>query len=242
MFGQTARETVNAVVWAQTAAEAHASAVQTYRAAERQLLIAVKDPDWTAALEQTAGEFAKLPPAVILDLDETVIDNSAMQARLIKENKIYNDDEWTRWVKESKSGLIPGAIDFLRVAQGAGVAIFYVTNRRCDPTNANDPTAVNLKNLGVPFAPQRILCRTDTVDKSSRRMRVANAHRVLLIIGDDFNDFVTVPQALLTLEGRRMFARSLDRYWGDRWFMLPNAMYGNWERVVGPDKADALKH
>jgi 5'-nucleotidase (lipoprotein e(P4) family) len=238
---QTPGDTVNAVLWTQSAAEYHASAVQTYRAAERQLLAALRDPNWTAAVEQTASDFGKLPPAVILDLDETVVDNSPMQARLIKENKTFNEADWTRWVRESRAGLVPGAMDFLKVAHGAGVAIFYITNRQCDPTSASDPTVLNLKQLGLPFASTRLFCRTDISDKSPRRTRVANAHRVLLIIGDDFNDFYTVPQSQMTIEARLAAARAHDRWWGDRWFMLPNPMYGNWERALGPKKLDALR-
>jgi acid phosphatase len=245
-FGQsattaTAADTVNAVLWTQAAAEYYASAVQTYRMAERQLFAALRDPNWTAAVEQTAADFGKLPPAVILDLDETVIDNSPMQSRLIKEKKPFNDTDWIRWVKESRAGLVPGAMDFLKVAHGAGVAIFYVTNRQCEPTNATDPTVINLKQLGLPFAATRLFCRTETSDKSPRRSRVATAHRVLLIVGDDFNDFYTVPQAQMNIAGRRAAAEAHDRYWGDRWFMLPNPMYGNWERTFGPNKLDALR-
>ena len=243
-YGQpatAATDTVNAVLWNQTAAEYYASAVQAYRNAERQLITALRDPQWTAAVEQTVAEFTKLPPAVILDLDETVIDNSAMQARLIKENKTFNEVEWTRWVKEARAGLVPGAMDFLKVAHGAGVAIFYVTNRQCDATSAADPTVVNLKQLGLPFAATRLFCRTDTSDKSPRRSKIASAHRVLLIIGDDFNDFYTVPQAQLNVRDRLAAAQAHDRYWGDRWFMLPNPIYGNWERALGANKLDALR-
>jgi acid phosphatase len=235
-------DTVNAVLWTQSAAEYHATAIQTYKAAERQLFIALKDPNWTAAVEQAPGDFDKLPPAVILDLDETVIDNSPMQARLIKEKKTFNDVEWSRWVKESRSGLVPGAMDFLKVAHGAGVAIFYVTNRQCDPASASDPTVLNLKQLGLPFAPLRLFCRADISDKSPRRSKIAGAHRVLLIVGDDFNDFYSVPQSQMTIEGRLAAVRAHDRWWGDRWFMLPNPMYGNWERTLGPQKLNALRH
>lgn len=234
-------DTVNAVLWTQSAAEYEAAAIQTYRAAERQLLTALKDPNWTAAVEQTVSDFPKLPPAVILDLDETVIDNSPMQARLIKEQKTFNDVEWSRWVKESRAGLVPGAMNFLKVAHGAGVAIFYVTNRQCDPTSSTDPTVVNLKQLGVPFASTRLFCRADISDKSARRAKIAAVHRVLLIVGDDLNDFYSVPQAQMTIEGRRSAVQAHERWWGDRWFMLPNPMYGNWERALGSRKLDALR-
>jgi acid phosphatase len=231
---------VNAVAWVQTAAEFHASAVQTYRAAERQLIAALANPNWTASLEQSP-DFSKLPPAVILDLDETLLDNSAMNARLMKENKTYTEAEWIRWVNERRSRLIPGAIDFLKIAHANGVAIFYVTNRVCDPAKSDDPTAEMIQKLSLPFNPHRLFCKTNTSDKSPRRARVASDFRILLLIGDDFNDFLTVSEAQATVEGRRSLAEAHDRYWGERWFMLPNPMYGSWERVLGYKATEKMK-
>jgi 5'-nucleotidase (lipoprotein e(P4) family) len=239
-FGQPAEANVNAVAWAQTSAENHAVAVQTYRAAERQMMAALANPNWTAALEQSA-DFTKLPPAIILDLDETVLDNSSMNARLIKEDKTYTEAEWTRWVNERRAGLIPGAIDFLKVAHANGVAIFYITNRVCDPAKSDDPTVEILQKLNLPFSRHRLFCKTEISDKSPRRARVAAAYRILLLIGDDFNDFLTVPQSQATVEGRRAIARAHDRYWGERWFMLPNPMYGSWERAAGYKAAEKMQ-
>jgi len=240
---QAAHENLNAVLWVQTSAERRASTVQTYRAAERQLLTALNDPNWTAALEQF-GDFQKLPPAVILDLDETVLDNSAMQARLIKEKKSFSNTEWTKWVDERSAGLVPGAIDFLKVAHANGVAIFYVSNRVCDPAKSDDPTVELLRRLSVPFSQHRLFCKTDTGDKSSRRSRIAAGFRVLLLIGDDFNDFLTIPPRQANVAGRLSLADAHDRYWGERWFMMPNPMYGSWEQAVGFElrkKHEALK-
>jgi 5'-nucleotidase (lipoprotein e(P4) family) len=240
---QAAHENLNAVLWIQTSAERRASKVQTYRAAERQLLAALNDLNWTAALEQF-GEYQKLPPAVILDLDETVLDNSAMQARLIAQKKTFDNAEWTKWVEERRAALVPGAIDFLKVAHANGVAIFYVTNRVCDPAKPDDPTVELLRRLSVPFSQHRLFCRTDTSDKSPRRSRIAAAFRVLLLIGDDFNDFLTIPPLQANVAGRLALVEAHDRYWGERWFVIPNPMYGSWEQVVGLDlqkKHGALK-
>jgi len=241
--GQSAYENLNAVLWVRTAAEKRALTVQTYRAAERQLFVALRDPNWTAALEQS-GDYQKLPPAVILDLDETVLDNSAGLARFILEKRHYNDAEWTRWVNERRASAVPGAVDFLKVAHANGVAIFYVTNRVCDPAKADDPTVDVLRNLSLPFSPDRLLCKKGTGDKSPRRQRIAAQFRVLLLIGDDLNDFLTLGTESDSVSARRALAAAHDRYWGDRWFVLPNPMYGSWERAVGLEatkKLDALK-
>lgn len=240
---QNTYESLNAVLWTQSSAEFKAASMQTYRAAEYQLNRALKDPNWTAALEQS-GDFSKLPPAVILDLDETVLDNSGMHARLITEGRTYSEQEWTIWIKEQRGGVLEGALDFLKVAHANGVAIFYITNRVCDPARSDDPTLAVLRNSSIPFRTDRLLCRSETPDKSPRRASVARGHRVLLLIGDDFNDFVSVPQQQSTIAGRIAIALANRRYWGERWFVMPNPMYGSWERVSGPEvkkKLEALR-
>jgi 5'-nucleotidase (lipoprotein e(P4) family) len=225
-------ENLNAVTWVQTAAEYRASAIQTYRAAEASMLRAMQDKNWTAALEQRRP-VPELPLAVILDLDETVFDNSAYQARLTATAGSFSDEGWQKWVGEKGAGLVPGARDFLLAAHANGVAAFYVSNRVCDPNKADDPTVAVLRTHHLPFRPERLLCKTDTTDKSARRTLVAAGNRILLLIGDDFNDFVSLPRDHSTVADRLTAVDAFDRYWGERWFMLPNPTYGSWERAVG---------
>lgn len=229
---QSSNDYVNPIAWVQTSAEYKATALQTYRSATEKLKEALATPTWTAALEQVEPDFHKLPPAVILDLDETVIDNSAMQARLVKEGKVFTGEEWARWVNEKRAGVVPGAVDFLKAAHSLGVAAFYITNRTCS-TDANDPTRAVLDHWNIRVPSFRLLCRTDTGDKSPRRAVVARTHRVLLVIGDDFNDFVTAHAA--DLPSRDRLVETNQTFWGERWFMLSNPMYGSWERAVGMD-------
>jgi 5'-nucleotidase (lipoprotein e(P4) family) len=243
-FPQTPHENLNAVVWVQTAAEYRASALQTYRAAEMNMMRAIEDKTWTAALEQKRPA-PDLPLAVILDLDETVLDNSAFQARVTATGGVFSNETWQKWVEEKRAGLVPGAREFLLAAHAHGVAPFYVTNRVCDPSKADDPTVAVLRANHLPLRPERLLCRTDTGDKSQRRNLVAAGNRVLLLIGDDFNDFVSLTPAQSTIEGRFDAVDAYSRYWGERWFMLPNPTYGSWERTVGATvdaKRKALKH
>jgi len=72
-----------------------ATAVQAYRLASLMLDRAMADRAWTAALEQT-GDFASKPPAVILDVDETVLDNSESEERDIREGAVYSEARWRR--------------------------------------------------------------------------------------------------------------------------------------------------
>jgi acid phosphatase len=231
--GQAPHENLNAVLWMQTAAEYQAAARQAYRAAEANLERALRDPNWTAALEQSkdnTGDYSKLPPAVILDLDETVLDNSPFQAQSTARRRAYSDQEWQKWVQSKRAGLVPGAREFLAFAHARGVAPYYVTNRVCDPEKADDPTVTVLRNHGLPFAANRLLCRGESGDKMPRRQHVARVCRILLLVGDDLNDFATLS---LDAAARASFVSDMARYWGERWFMIPNPTYGSWERSVG---------
>lgn len=241
MLGAQPHDNLNAVAWMQTSAEYQAIARQTYRAAEVNLERALRDDAWTAALEQTpdsTGEFDKLPPGVILDLDETVLDNSFFQARQTVSATPYSDPFWQKWVAEKKAGIVPGAREFLLFAQARGVRLYYITNRTCDPKSADDPTVAVLRAHALPLVSDRLLCRTGSGDKSARRTQVTREARVLLLIGDDLNDFISLP---LDSAARRSFVSDARDRWGERWFVLPNPTYGSWERSIS-DKRKALRH
>lgn len=241
LFAQgTPHENLNAVLWMQTAAEYRAAASGTYRAAEANLLRALNDANWTAAAEQSPP-YKDLPPAIIADLDETVLDNSVFQARLTAKAKAFTDENWSEWVAEHSAGLVPGAREFLMFAAANGVVPFYITNRVCQPEKAEDPTVKVLRAHMLPFHASRLLCKTAGSDKAPRREQVTRTHRVLLLIGDDLNDFLALP---LKVEARHKAIEAYRRHWGERWFMLPNPTYGSWERSVGlsvPVKFKALR-
>jgi len=206
----------------QTAAEYRASAIQAYRLAQLQLDAALRDPAWTAATEQT-GDASSLPAAVILDLDETVLDNSAFQARGIQEISSYSDEAWSRWAEERKAGAIPGAVEFLTYAKTRGVTPFYVTNR---DHQVEDATRDVLAKLGAPVTTERdaVLMRHengwDASDKSSRRQSVAANYRVLLLIGDNLEDFVAGARA--SVADRATLLQKYDSFWGRKWIVIPN--------------------
>jgi 5'-nucleotidase (lipoprotein e(P4) family) len=225
-------ENLNAVLWVQTAVEYRALALQAYRLAQLQLDAALREPSWTAVTEQT-GDVSSLPPAVILDLDETVIDNSAFEARLVHDASTYSERAWNEWVEERKAGAIPGAIEFLTYAKSRGVTLFYVTNR--DHKN-EDATRDVLVKIGVPVATGQDVVFTrhengwDESDKSSRRQSVAAKYRVLLLIGDNFEDFVAGTRAPVT--DRDALMQKYDAFWGRKWIVLPNPTYGSWESAL----------
>ena len=226
---------VNATLWMQSAAEYRAAALQTYAAARIAL-----DRELAAP-----GDSSK-PPAIILDLDETALDNSRYAARSIDRNTTFNfDANWNAWVAEASSTAIPGAKEFLVYASSRGVTPFYITNRG---TDLEADTRRNLQSLGFPLGTTEdtLLVRGArpewSYDKTPRRDFVASRYRVLLLLGDDLNDF-TAAGGKSVAERNAILEQNRDA-WGTRWFVVPNAIYGSWESAVtasGGTPCDALR-
>lgn len=223
----------DSIVWFRTAVEYRATAAQAYRLAAVMLDRAIADPGWTAALEQS-GDFGSKPPAVILDVDETVLDNSESQEPDIRDGAGFTEERWAVWCNERRAPPIPGALEFTRAAAAKGVTVFYVTNR----DHALEPaTRDNLAKYGFPLDPARdtVLTKNERPDwsseKSSRRRLVAQDFRVLLLVGDDFGDFIE--GARTTLEAREALAEANAAMWGVKWIVLPNPLYGSWKTAAG---------
>jgi 5'-nucleotidase (lipoprotein e(P4) family) len=229
-------EILTATLWAQTAVEHDAICLQAYRQAHDLLDRALKEKKWTAALEQT-GKVNKLPPAVILDIDETVLDNSASQARAVLRDAEFTTASWDEWVSESAAGALPGALAFTLYARSRGVTVFFISNR---DARHEEATRRNLMRLGFPLdaakgpATDTVLTRGErpewNSEKTTRRQYVAQSYRVLLLIGDDLGDFLSNVRA--SVSDRRRMAAAQAEMWGTRWLMLPNPMYGSWESAL----------
>jgi 5'-nucleotidase (lipoprotein e(P4) family) len=217
-------ENLNAVLWMQRAAEYRSLCLQAYGAAGRILDAALEDPGWTAALEQT-GDFGALPPAVVLDIDETVLDNSPYEAGLIGREGGYDPESWNRWCLSELAMAVPGALEFCAYAHKRGVTVIYVSNRE---EEVREATFRNLRRIGFPVEdPGGLLLRQDTGDKTVRRQTVAASHRILLLIGDNAADFAAAfykADAAKRLE----FVQQYKDYWGIRWIVIPNPAYGDW--------------
>jgi 5'-nucleotidase (lipoprotein e(P4) family) len=236
-------EDLNALLWVQKSLEYSGVVTETYRTAERTLARAIENKHWTAALEQS-GKFEELPPAVILDLDETVLDNSPFMAQLVFNGQSYTERAWEQWVNEARATALPGAVRFLNSAFLAGVAPVYITNRVCHPSDPADPTLKVLRRLRIPVSPERLLCREksdESPDKSARRALVARSFRILMLFGDDITDFVSVPTQESTVEARARLLPIYEHLLGERWFVIPNPTYGSWERAIGTDVDTKLK-
>ena len=157
-----------------------------------------------------------------------MLDNTGFEARVIRAGKSYDADMWKAWTTEGVATAIPGAAEFLSHAKSRGVTVFYVTNRDEDERTG---TLRNLQNVGFPVTSETLLLRQNNVsDKSPRRRQVADRYRLLLLVGDDLNDFANARSA--SWQQRADIVQSMRSWWGTRWFMLPNPMYGSWENAA----------
>ena len=224
-------QNIMSVLFQQTSAERLAASVQTYATAKHALDKALADPTWSALPGQT--KYQNKRPAIILDVDETVLDNLAYQARGILDGTKYPTG-WIDWGNEIAAKEVPGAKDFLNYAHSKGVAIFYITNRVVELKNA---TQKNLTKLGIPWdqSQETILMRGENgwgSNKGSRRSLVSDKHRVLMLIGDNLGDFVDAKDNNLAPDGRQDIVETYREYWGTKWFMLQNTTYGDWEGAL----------
>lgn len=237
-----ADDNLNAVVWIQHSEEYALTALGVYRAAGARLEQALADPAWDAiAAQERRGERGHLPPAIIVDVDETVLDNSAYQARLVLDRREFDYESWADWVDEARATPVPGAVEFLSGAAGQGVTVFYITNREHDQAEA---TLANLAAVGFPVARDVPVhlglgmdidgCTDQGQNKVCRRQWVAHRYRVLMQFGDQLSDFVDIADNSAASRARAMEAAR--EHIGERWFMLPNPSYGYWESSLFGDE------
>jgi len=225
-------EGLNATLWLQTAAEWRAAAFQAYRSAIVHLDLALADPTWSAALEQQ-GDFSRLPPAVILDMDEAIIRSDRFQASLVADQRPFRLEEWNAWVRSEASVAVPGALEYARHAHAHGVHIYYVTNRNAE---VEAESLEILRKLGFPLESgfSDLLTMGEepgwTSDKSSRRAALCDTHRIIQIVGDNLNDFIS--GAYTSVAGRRTLVDDHAEWWGTRWIVMPNPTYGGWEGAL----------
>lgn len=210
---------MGAVNWFQHAAEVRALQYMAFNVARQRL-----DED----LKGKKFLKGKLRPAVVVDIDETILDNSGYQAQNILKGKNFSPEGWQEWVDKEKAVPIPGALEFLQYAHNQGVRIFYITNRKLSEEKA---TLNNLLKLGFPVKAKDLLVRVDKSGKEARREQVAKDHRIVLLIGDNLNDLSDIFEAKNVAD---RFAET-DRWkeeFGKRWIVLPNPMYGDWEGAL----------
>ncbi|MBC7990715.1 MAG: acid phosphatase, partial [Luteimonas sp.] len=202
-----ADDNLNAVLWVQASAEYGAVTQTIYRAAADKLDVALEQANWDALVPGERGNAAAgLPPAVVMDVDETVLDNSPYQARLVHDNLEYDEVTWAQWVAEKKAKPLTGVVDFAKVAAAKGITILYLSNRA---EHLKDATLANLRSAGLPVKDDSVFlglgtfvkdCEQNGSEKNCRRRLAGQKYRVLMQFGDQLGDFVEI--VANTREGR----------------------------------------
>jgi 5'-nucleotidase (lipoprotein e(P4) family) len=167
--------------------------------------------------------------AIITDLDETILDNSYQQAELIKNNQNYSSKSWKEWTDMSAATAVPGAVAFLQRAKQKGVTIFYISNRDSSEVKT---TMINLQKLKLPNADTaHMLFLSNTSSKEARRQLVMKKFNVVMLLGDNLNDFMQTFEKK-NIDGRFAETDKVKNEWGKKFIVLPNAAYGEWENAI----------
>ncbi|MCX8958185.1 5'-nucleotidase, lipoprotein e(P4) family [Erwinia psidii] len=171
------------------------------------------------------------PKAVIVDLDETMIDNSAYSAWQVKSGQPFADKSWSAWTQARQAAAVPGAVEFARYVNSHAGTVFYVSNRDNKDAAA---TADNLKRLGFTGVNQKTLrLKTDSSNKQARFDAIrAEGYDVVLYIGDNLNDYGAATWHQGNAQ-RRAFVNQNHQLFGTRFIILPNPLYGDWESGLG---------
>lgn len=224
---------LNATLWMQQSVEYKATTVSLFALARLRLDEALADKKWTAVPELQKGDVTALPPAIVLDADETVLDNSPYEAGLITRGTAFSSKEWTDWVNARETLAIPGAVEFLKYADSKGVKVFYVTNRTKEEEQG---TRDNMTALGFPMGGNvdTLMTKGEQPDwgskKSTRIGFVAKDYRVMLLMGDNLGDFSDAYGSSVA-ERQKVFEANMA-HWGKDWIALPNPSYGSWESAA----------
>jgi len=182
-----------------------------------------------------AGLTKKL--AIVVDIDETILDNSPFEAKCIIENSDY-PKYWNEWCELANARPLAGSVEFLNYAKSKGVDVFYITNRKI---KIYDATIKNLHEKGFPFADkEHLLMRTDKSDKEPRRNIVKANHEIVLLMGDNLGDFLNIFDNK-NIEERFSLTDSLRNEFGRKFIVLPNPMYGSWVNELIYNNFDLTK-
>jgi acid phosphatase len=218
---------LNATLWVSNSVEYKANTLAMYQLAKIRLDEALADKSWSAVGQTDAAD---KPPAIILDADETVLDNGPYESWLVKSGQDYSGKTWAAWVAAKQARAIPGAVDFTRYADSKGVKVFYVTNRTEDQ---EADTRANMEALGFPMGGNvdTFLMSKEQPDwtskKGTRRDFVAKSYRVLLLFGDNYGDFSDDYGG--SEADREKSLEANMAHIGHDWIFIANPEYGSFE-------------
>jgi len=202
------------VLWFQKSAEMKALYYQGYNIAQKSLA------------EKIIQHTSEKPRAVVMDIDETILDNSPSEVYLIENNVPFSNVTWNKWVNTSSARACPGALEFTKYAESVNVEVFYVTNRNMPEEFL--PTMKNLRDIGFPFADDiHLVLQKDAGSKETRRKTIGEGYDILLFIGDNLADFDAVFDNRGQDLGFEAVVLNKEKF-GEDFIILPNPMYGPW--------------
>lgn len=170
--------------------------------------------------------------AVVVDIDETVLDNTPFEIKCVETGKGYSTDTWIKWTGQGKAKALPGAKEFLNYAKSKNVETFYISNRKMPERKV---TLKNLDSLGFPYADTtHLIFRTKESSKEERRQQVAKDYDIILLVGDNIADFDVVFEKRGDDFGFSLVEQNKEKF-GDKFIVLPNPMYGDWEMKLYPN-------
>ncbi|WP_417361310.1 5'-nucleotidase, lipoprotein e(P4) family [Gallaecimonas pentaromativorans] len=213
-------QNTQAVLWMQRSGEYRALCYQAFNMAK------------LAFDKARAANKGKL--AVMVDLDETMLDNSPYAGWQIKHQQGYNQTTWDQWVNSIQTAALPGAVDFANYVDSHGGTMFYVSNRS---DRTFDATAANLKKDGFPKVTKTTLrLKTTTSDKAPRLEAIqSEGYQVVLMMGDNLNDFPDLGTYHQLNAERNDAVDTNQAAFGSQFILLPNPSYGDWEPGLGKD-------
>jgi len=177
-------------------------------------------------IEQFNRERSPKPKAIMTDIDETILNNSPYETHQLLQGKDYDNASWKNWTSMGVADTIPGALHFLQFASASGIEIFYVTNRG---ESEREGTLQNLKKFNFPNADNKhLLLAQNTSSKEERRNSIVATHTIVMLMGDNMNDFSFLFEKK-TSDERDRIADDFSSEFGNRFIVLPNPVYGDWE-------------
>ncbi len=210
---------IGAYLWLQTSGEYRALTYQAYNLAQ-------------TLIERDLQNKHNKKRAVIFDIDETILDNSFGGAKEIQERAPWKESLFADWVKLQKAVAIPGALDFIKYLAQNQVEVFYISNRK---VAMFEDTFANLVAQGFPVKRDNLLLMGEVSSKEIRRQSVQKKHEVVLLVGDNLTDFPGGFEKKSVAE-RNALVDKMRADFGSRSIVLPNPLYGDWERALPNDR------
>lgn len=214
-------EMVMAVAWMQNSAEYRELCYQAYNVALERVKEAVKN--------HKKGD---KPLAIVLDADETVLDNSAFEAGLIGTDNAYNSKDWNEWCNAAEALAMPGAAEYLQAVDKLGVDIFYASNRSLSQVPGS---AKNFKKIGFPQADAKhMIFKGENGNKMERFEKVMQDYDVVVFMGDNTGD-LPINSYHKSQDERNALVDAHKDEFGKRFIVFPNPSYGDWEPALKKD-------